>query len=246
MGNGANCAPSAPVKSPKRGVPSKSEKGYRLEQQSRFLGPVVTEYTHSHFKFSCPRNSSSVIANAPDWKIFQYNALTKRYCELDLEHARPALFMMVAMFTGQGSFNVPFTQKKSITINGAPGVEYCTPANYAEHQKVLRRNRQIDVSAPSKVTLQVLSDPLIPKQPVAVSCRYFGVPAVEGMPYECNLFNMDNDRVKVIQTQTVTKTTFPASEFALPAGYKHVAKVDDLSRDPALYSDMNDFIQQGK
>lgn len=232
---------AAPAMLPARQKPSPAPQvvpGYVLEQKSQIYGSgIVFKVSKTGFAWSIPSNGVTVMAAAPDWRVYVYNALTKRYFETSLEKYEGYMLRASIIFWGFSFPRIPYEEKPPQVLAGYK----CRVFEMKEVSKAEKLSRGIDTLRDSRlITVKELD--VAPQVAVFVR-KQLNFPVLGDLPVSMCVERKDKEVQYMLKTKKVTAAKFKQSEFQLPAGATKSLNDKDVIRGAAEENSLDGLLK---
>lgn len=187
--------------------------GYRLDQNSQIYGSgIVFKVAKTGFAWSLPSNGVTVMAAAPDWRVYVYNALTKRYFETSLEKYEGYMLRASIIFWGFSFPRIPYEEKSPQVLGGYK----CRVFEMQKVSKQEKLTRGIDTLRDSR--LITVKDLEVAPQVAVFVRKQLNFPVLGDLPVSMCVERKDKKVQYMLNTTKVVTAKFRRSEFLLPAG----------------------------
>lgn len=221
-------ASSQAAQAPPQVVPQVKPNGWTSYQTSGLLGDQDLYATASGIKIIERRSGSGITASAPDWTVYVFDKTTKRICSYKLKDY-PGLGDKVTALTGGHKMgSLPLKPVGKTTLNGINAIECQTTKSFTSKQEKDHERESADHRFVRSARLLVADKVTLPKQALAIACKFYGVPPYPALPLEFKYLNLKGDLVTILLTSELKPIKLEAADFKPPEGFQKVASVEKL------------------
>lgn len=187
--------------------------GIKLIQNSQIYGSgIVFKACKKGLAWENPANGVNIVAAAPDWRVYTYNVISKRYSEVPLDKYEGYMLRSAVIFWGFSFPRIPYKEENSGRILSLRCRVFAMP-KLGMKEKL---NRGIDTLLDSK--LYTTDDLPVDSHVLAFVRKHYNFPACGDLPVCMYVQRRDKHRQYMLQTRNVSQAKFKLSEFKLPAG----------------------------
>lgn len=212
----AASAHASPASLKKGGGPSKSGKPIEVwkVKQSNAWSTYTIYASRQYFKVTSTVGGS-LIAKAPDWKVYVFNDEDKRICALEYGQFRKLAFQESVSIEQFGAKPYP------CMIAGIKGHRYVFPPEQkqkVDNEGLFRSGPKVEIL---RVNYSVAADNHdLPKEVIDVWRRFFDLPTKELIPLEIRDDVRFGGYLYRLKTESQSRDSVDAKFFDVPTGYK--------------------------
>lgn len=228
---------TVPVKSNAAVVPQVVP-GYVLEQNSQIYGSgIVFKICKSGFAWSIPANGVTVMAAAPAWRVYVYNAQTRRYFETSLDKYEGYMLRASIIFWGFSFPRIPYEEKPSQILAG----HMCRVFDMKKVSVDEKLKLGIDTLRDSR--LITVKDLDVAPQVAVFVRKQLNFPVLGDLPVSMCVERKDREQQFMLKTKKVTPVKINLSDFTLPAGAKRALNDKEVLRGAAEESSLDGLLR---
>lgn len=212
--------------------------GYVLEQKSQIYGSgIVFKVCKSGFAWSIPSNGVTVIAAAPDWRVYVYNEQTRRYFATSLDKYEGYMLRASIIFWGFSFPRIPYEEKPSQLLAG----HQCRVFDMKKISKDEKLKLGIDTLRDSR--LITVKDLDVAPQVTIFVRKQLNFPSLGDLPVSMCVERKDRELQYMLKTKKVTPSQIKVTDFKLPAGAKRALNDKEVLRGAAEESSLDGLLR---
>ncbi|HEY9772608.1 MAG TPA: hypothetical protein V6C81_02240 [Planktothrix sp.] len=197
-----------------------AERGYQIHQYSSLVGPHTLWITPTSIKLVDINNKLSVIARAPDWKVFYCNDKNKTYCETTsrgLEQSGGARLYFVYRLDLQSP------NWKEAAGKPRDGMDTVERTLHVFHNSMegTDASKHWVKGITNAESIEAKNFPITP-QVDEIFSKMLVVPPLKRLPIDFRFLSYSGGEKMALKTEKIQSHTFSAQDFTVPPGYKKI------------------------
>jgi hypothetical protein len=200
-----------------------SPKTYRLLQKSHVAGDLEVLVGAEGIRITKTKLGIVFVSKKPDWIVYEFNALTRRYFSGGKLFVSGALFMQLSSAMGGVLLSTaPVRKIKPGVLMGLPSVEYASDKQYDASQRRLYHSQQAPAGVAASVDYITAAPSLCPPEAAYILAHLAAVPEVGCLPLQANYTSVAGARFNFLETNSAQPTPSKSADFDLPVGFTKV------------------------
>lgn len=190
-----------------------------LKQHSRVQGRCEILYSKSGIKVRLFKKNLVLCMQSPSWRLYFYNAATKRCFQCDPKEFIPSLAVAVALLRPADSSQLKPVSVENRKLLGLSCKRWKFESKTGQTKPTGTRSWQRQVLRSAELWVV---ESQIPDDGLKAIGRMLTLPAVGGIPLAYSRTNVTGETISELNLREVVKGTTSSTEFSLPPGIKFV------------------------
>ena len=202
-----------------------------LEQTDKVSGDRTVYLSPKGIRIVNKQSHTTIVASAPSWRVATFSDSKKVYYECPIDKFDNPLSKPIAVVYGVNLSVIPLSKKSVVTKFGV-ATNLCESPTKLK-SKEFWNTPLSDTGAhrlPSVGTGEYTEALHLPDQETMILLRAYGLPKQSGIPLRFEYLDQDNDLHKFLRTYSMQATDVTDDLFKVPAGYKQVPRVEQVTR----------------
>lgn len=214
----------------------------QIQQKSKFCGDVEiamdTQALRMHFKNS----NTYLVSKAPDWTVYKFNHLTKKYCAWRYNEYRNKLAETRAMMGSPSNVDVHVHRTGSKTFDAYDAHIYASNNDYYKKVEEMYKTHEITGNYPNNIEVTTIECADCTPEEAHILNIALAIPQTKELPIASRGIGCDGKTYLYLTTAKMTRTAPPTDLTSIPTTYKKVADETKMMADETLNQNFVDFL----
>ncbi len=215
----------------------------KLEQHSIVSGDMEVVVNATNLKVLYKNSHTVILAKAPEWTVYKYNLVTKKYCIIPLSKFTSSISTTRTVMSGTSFSDVTVQKVAPRPYKKFTEMVYKTGPDHLSKALKQYKSRDVTGDYPASMTIEGLVNPNCSKEAIKLVNIIYSLPKISELPVAAAATGIDQHPYVYLSTSSVEEVPSNPNTFMAPANFKKVDAESKLNEDSELNENFLEFMK---